>query len=130
MRNVTPTSAQETRHRAHRITWAATMPLASEPWRPQRRRRQGFSSRSGRAALAQCRSNVERGDILRSQAVALPVGHQQAWLCRIPLDLLPQTIHMGLERMCGYRGIVAPDLVQQFLALHDAVSGAMQESKQ
>ena len=46
---------------------------------------------------------------------------------RIRLDLLPQPVDMGFQRMGGDRAVVAPDLVQQHLPRHRLAAGAVEE---
>ncbi len=47
-----------------------------------------------------------------------------AWLD--PFDLLAQAVDMGLQRMRGDPGVIAPDLTQQRLAPDRALFGAVE----
>ena len=72
----------------------------------------------GRGARADAADEPKRaGDRrLRHQPVAAGLGHQDLGLGRIALDLLAQAVDMGLQRMGGDAGVVAPDLAQQRVA--------------
>ena len=63
---------------------------------------------------------------LRHELVAAGLGDQQLGLGRILLDLLPQPIDMRLQSMRGDAGVVAPDLMQQHVAGHDPLTGAIE----
>ena len=55
----------------------------------------------------------DRRDALRIQAVAAALRDQQLGVAGVRLDLLPQPVDMGLQRVGGDGGVVAPDLVEQ-----------------
>ena len=52
---------------------------------------------------------------LRVEPVAAALRHQQPGVAGIGLDLLAQTVDVGLQRVRGDGGVVAPHLVQQHL---------------
>src|SRR5262245_50203827 len=67
-----------------------------------------------------------RDHTLRHQLVAARVGHQDGRVGGVPLDLLAQPVDVGFERMGGDARVVAPDLLQQCLARHRALAGAVE----
>ena len=62
-----------------------------------------------------------------NQPVAARVCHQKPGVAGIWLDLLPQTVDMGFQRVGGDAGVIAPDLVQQHVAGDDTVLRAIEE---
>ena len=64
--------------------------------------------------------------MLRHQLVAAGIGDQDRRIGGVPLDLLPQPVDVGLERMRGDAGVVAPDLLEQRLARHRPLAGAIE----
>src|SRR3990167_9804671 len=57
------------------------------------------------------------------KAIAAAVGDQDGGTGRILLDLLAQAVDVGFERMRRDARVVTPDLVQQDIARHRAVTG-------
>ena len=62
----------------------------------------------------------------RHELVAAAFGDEELRFGRIVLDLLPQAINMRLERVRRHVGVVAPDVLEQRLARHRLLFGAMQ----
>src|SRR5215218_252515 len=62
----------------------------------------------------------------RHQLVAAGIGDQYRRTGGVFLDLLPQPVNVGLERVGGDAGIVSPDLLQQCLARHRPLPGAIE----
>src|SRR3954470_13174345 len=62
----------------------------------------------------------------RHQLVAAGIGDQDRRAGGVFLDLLPQPVNVGLERVGGDARIVAPDLLQQRLARHRPLPGAVE----
>ena len=69
-----------------------------------------------------CAGGVASGDEL----VAAGLGHQELGVGGIFLDLLAQPVNVGLKRVGGDAGIVAPNLVQQRLARDHAIAGPVE----
>src|SRR5262245_14555615 len=63
---------------------------------------------------------------LRHQLVAAGVCYQNRRIRRIFLDLLPQSVNMGLKRMGGDARVVTPHLLQQRLARHWPLPGTIE----
>src|SRR3569833_274331 len=63
------------------------------------------------------------------QLVAAGIGNQDRRAAGVLLDLLPQTVDMRFERVGGHAGIVAPDLLEQGLARHRFLPGAIEKAK-
>ena len=59
---------------------------------------------------------------LSRQLVAAGLGDQQLGMRRIALDLLPQAVDVGFERVRGHAGIVAPHLGEKHVARDDPVA--------
>src|SRR6516225_10355947 len=53
---------------------------------------------------------------LRHETIAARLGHQDLGARRIAPDLLAKAIHMGLQRVGGHSGIVAPHFVKKRVA--------------
>src|SRR6266536_2265021 len=62
----------------------------------------------------------------RNELVAARFGHQDRGVGGVLLHLLAQPIDVGLERMGGDAGIIAPHLLQQDLARDRAPAGAIE----
>src|SRR5215468_4688922 len=60
------------------------------------------------------------------QFVASGLGHQDTRAGGVALDLLPQAIDVRLEGVRGDAGIVTPHFLQQHLARHRPLSGAIE----
>src|SRR5262245_19727212 len=58
--------------------------------------------------------------------IAARLGDQDRGRGGILLDLLPQPVDVGFQGMGGDAGIVAPDLLQERLARHRLLSGAVE----
>ena len=78
----------------------------------------GGQSEHGRIILAW----PEQG-LLRASA---PLGDEQAGLALAGLNLLAEAVDVGLERVGGDAGVVAPDLGEQLLAADRLGTGAQQ----
>src|SRR3982074_2716242 len=63
---------------------------------------------------------------LRHQLVAARFGDPDGGAGGVLLDLLAQPIDVGLERVGGDARIVAPDFLQQRLARHRSLAGAIE----
>lgn len=64
---------------------------------------------------------------LRIEPIATTFGDEHPRMGRVRLDLLSQPVNVGLERVRGDRGIIAPDFVEEYLPRHGATAGAIQE---
>jgi exodeoxyribonuclease III len=62
----------------------------------------------------------------RHQLVAAGLGDEELGLGGILLDLLAQAIDVGLQCVSRHAGVIAPDLVQQHVAGHDPLAGAIE----
>src|SRR5258708_35232036 len=51
-----------------------------------------------------------------SEAITAGLGHQNFGACRITLDLLAKAVHVGLQRVGCYPGIVPPHLAKEGVA--------------
>jgi hypothetical protein len=52
----------------------------------------------------------------RNETIAARLGHQDLGARGVALDLLSEAVHMGLQRVGGHRGIVAPYLSEKCIA--------------
>src|SRR5690349_17463502 len=61
---------------------------------------------------------TERPRRLGYQTITAGFGHENLRMTGVVLDLLPQAIDVGFQRVRGYRRIVAPHLMQKRIARH------------
>ena len=66
-------------------------------------------------------------DTFRVQPITATLGYQEASIGRIRLDLLPQAVNVGFQRMGRHRRVVAPHLIQQHLPSNRSRSGPIEE---
>src|SRR5579872_1380404 len=66
---------------------------------------------------------------LRKQPVAAGFSDENFGLGGVALDLLPQAVDMGLERVRGHPGIVAPDLAEQGRPVDRPIAGVIKIAK-
>src|SRR5713226_362903 len=87
-------------------------------------------SRPKSASVGTCPKNRMSSSMLmrpsRQQLVAAGFRHQDRGVGGVPLHLLAQPVDMGLERMGGDAGIVAPHLLQQDFARDRTPPGAIE----
>src|SRR5438067_660258 len=67
--------------------------------------------------------------VSRHQLVATGFRDQDLRVGGVLLDLLTEAVDVGFQRMGGDTGIVAPDLLEQGLARHRHLAGAVEEAE-
>src|SRR5690606_20507155 len=72
-------------------------------------------------------SAAARSPRSRNEFVAALLGHENAGVGRILLDLLPKAVDVRLERVRCDVGVVAPDLGEQHLARHHLLACAVEK---
>src|SRR5207247_5992087 len=87
-------------------------------------------SRPSSARVETCSKNRISSSMLmrpsRQQLVAARFRYQDRGIGSVPLHLLAQPVDVGLERMGGDAGIIAPHLLQQDLARDRTPPGAIE----